>query len=1574
MSQIKVANFSIGQFFKSASMFTPTSSIVTISAISSGSITFTPALSNYTTIRSASLSWLDSSSLSPFYSITGGGSFQSIDSTAFSVLFSFGSTTTIVTQSNSSFIFNSSSIVGASTRQFSISYLTQSIQSYYDDTVEEAYVQLTIDTTNNENSIKFDTGLFNSTTGEVEFTSNTPVKGGIGTSARGIGSFAMGSGSIAQESASIAEGINTLASGLASHAAGINTTASGQAAFSMGIETDADGMASFAAGSGSWARGDSSVAMGIGTIASSSGQVTIGHFNFPLNSPDHLFVVGGGTANTPLSSRGNLLEVYGGIGSTYKAVKIDVGSTFTQTSAPPQGFSIYGNTTFNGNVTGSNFNAIGNDLTIQLPGFTITTGSFTSNFYRRQAVLGGGPEDFEDVLKASVRLDHRGINFSLSEQTTAPGSTFLWTNSSNRLFYSSSAVILNGGNTLGSTMLIGTNDTNNLELETGGTTRVFISSSGNVGIGTSSPTERLHVLGNSLFSGSLKFEPTQDPDLAGLDTDSTILFQSSSNTLLGYDLYFRQNGNLVKWKWFEGLLESGLLYGGVVTYSGSFVYVSPGSGILVDHNAVTGSEIGPLVDYVTWGPITQSITNIATQQLTYIYIDDTGALQQQSTAFTSQQYHSSIPLGAVAHFNYNSIGSFGGSVQTSYDQTSQILTFVDAFGPLKISGYGITGQTSSLQISVGSGVSFIHGGFYDNDPQFPSEILTTSQLTASIVYVHRSGSGVKFDSNNNNYFTSLRPGFYDPGTGNTASLSHNNWTIQRAYSEPKTGIVYVYYGQNVYTTYNEAVANVSSDSFTEGDTFNYTTFLGFLILKSDTTDITNTSDNKIITAGLFRGGAGGAGGGSVVSSLDDLSDVSILSPTNGQALVYNSSTSLWGNGVPVTSSYALTASFITPTGTNAFVQGGNSFGTTALLGTNDTQDLQLETSGSVRMTISSSGNVGIGTATPLSTLTVAGGNINIGSGYSIGGNNLGTYSPFLRYNTNVGIPSSSFGHTTAYITSLGGSIFGANDLIFYAGAVTHTYIMRIVGSTGFVGIGESSPSAKLEIKGSGATSATTALRVENSAATALLTMLNDGTSAFNTSHLYVSASGNVGIGTTAPLAELHISGANNDSLFRIQSPSSASIMFVSGSGNVGLGTLTPTATLEIASTGSATLGQAQIYLNTAAVGRNRIDFNTVGLGVPATTTRSDGTKITLYPAISATQTDIALGVAFPAGVGEFWSSVYASTISFSWYAAATQIMRLVGDGQLRLGAGTAALPVISAGLSGTDTNTGIYFPTADTIGLVTGGTERARITSAGSASIGTITSTPSATLHVSGANNVTLLRVASPGSADALVVSGSGNVGIGLTSPLARLHISGANSLRMQNTGFDTFEWFFSAGTGIGFRNVTDGTTPFFVGGTDDIGIGTTNTSAKLHVSGASNSNLLRVGSPTDSNILFITGSGRVGVGTTTPDSKLHISSNSGYQLRVAASASFSSSLMVSGSFGYVGIGVESPQSILHVNDRPEFNNVTGNVPVAFIGNYQNITTFYNNNSQDNTVLGDPAAWMSIKCDGTEYLIPLYTS
>lgn len=70
-----------------------------------------------------------------------------------------------------------------------------------------------------------------------------------------------------------------------------------------------------------------------------------------------------------------------------------------------------------------------------------------------------------------------------------------------------------------------------------------------------------------------------------------------------------------------------------------------------------------------------------------------------------------------------------------------------------------------------------------------------------------------------------------------------------------------------------------------------------------------------------------------------------------------------------TASFATTASFLNST-TNAFVQGGNSFGTAAILGTNDTQNLNIETAGSTRVFVSSSGQVGIGTTTPYAKLDI----------------------------------------------------------------------------------------------------------------------------------------------------------------------------------------------------------------------------------------------------------------------------------------------------------------------------------------------------------------------------------------------------------------------------------------------------------------------------------------------------------------------------------------------------------------------------------------------------------------------------
>jgi hypothetical protein len=93
-------------------------------------------------------------------------------------------------------------------------------------------------------------------------------------------------------------------------------------------------------------------------------------------------------------------------------------------------------------------------------------------------------------------------------------------------------------------------------------------------------------------------------------------------------------------------------------------------------------------------------------------------------------------------------------------------------------------------------------------------------------------------------------------------------------------------------------------------------------------------------------------------------------------------------------------------------------------------------------------------------------------------------------------------------------------------------------------------------------------------------------------------------------------------------------------------------------TGSATTGAGQVYLNGAT--SNRIDWAAVGTGAPAFTTRSDGTKLLLYPSISGSLTDYAIGI----DAATMWSSVPENNASFKfkWYGATTEIANLTGTG------------------------------------------------------------------------------------------------------------------------------------------------------------------------------------------------------------------------------------------------------------------------------------------------------------------------
>lgn len=420
---------------------------------------------------------------------------------------------------------------------------------------------------------------------------------------------------------------------------------------------------------------------------------------------------------------------------------------------------------------------------------------------------------------------------------------------------------------------------------------------------------------NLALGGTLRLDPAQDPGSTNLT--ASFLFTSASNTAQGYDLYYRQDGNLVKFKWLEGGISTGLLYGGLVSGSGTTIYVSSGSGIVMTSNASYTEEISPQFTYITWPNYSASATYLTSSQNTYLYVDTAGIVRQQPNYFTETQYQEAICLGRVTHANYTNITGIGSNVQTTYDSDAQQSEFIRAFGPLKINGLTVTGQTGTLHINIGSGTSYNLGGFYRFNADHPSNYSSTATVTGSMARAYRSGSGIYLDNNGGAFYTAIDPTKYDDGSGTLQNTGTGNWTIQRVFYNPESKRSTVYYGQSRYTTLLNALQYLPTDPFEEGEfTAKSLIFVAYLVVKGNTTDLTNDTQNTIVQAGLFRNTTGGSGNaGTITLSLENLSDVLITTPVNNQALIYNSGT--WINGYPASASFATTASFAQ---TASFVQ------------------------------------------------------------------------------------------------------------------------------------------------------------------------------------------------------------------------------------------------------------------------------------------------------------------------------------------------------------------------------------------------------------------------------------------------------------------------------------------------------------------------------------------------------------------------------------------------------------------------------------------------------------------------------
>jgi hypothetical protein len=267
-----------------------------------------------------------------------------------------------------------------------------------------------------------------------------------------------------------------------------------------------------------------------------------------------------------------------------------------------------------------------------------------------------------------------------------------------------------------------------------------------------------------------------------------------------------------------------------------------------------------------------------------------------------------------------------------------------------------------------------------------------------------------------------------------------------------------------------------------------------------------------------------------------------------------------------------------------------------------------------------------------------------------------------------------------------------------------------------------------------------------------------------------------------------------------------------------------TGQIQITKANNTALGGGQIYLNGAT--GNRIDFNQNGVAAPAFTTRSAGTKIVLYPNVSASNVDYALGIEG----STLWYSVPAAANSYQhrWYGGTTALADLKGSGELVIGStsltGTSSQKLQVTGGAYVSGNLGIgntnptsklhiFTTTNDEEVLRIGGSHGNSGSTQGITHIGlgywtTGTYSPAritvqeATFGDYRANLLFSTRGASSDTAptERMRISYDGNVGIGTTNPGYKLEVAG--DIKLADTGTI---WFDDTATSIEKITATSG-------------------------------------------------------------------------------------------------------------------------------------------------------------------------
>jgi hypothetical protein len=386
----------------------------------------------------------------------------------------------------------------------------------------------------------------------------------------------------------------------------------------------------------------------------------------------------------------------------------------------------------------------------------------------------------------------------------------------------------------------------------------------------------VYVSGAATIDGYLQLLPVGPVVIPTNQTAGYMYVSGSTN-----DIYFTQYqpgsgfNNTTRLRWLEGTLTTGLLHGGVLsTQNGTTTFsITSGSGLIVTYNASTTSDPYPTIKFVNWpATVSQSLGYVTSSFITYIGINSSGGIIQQTSPFTLAADSEFITIGRVLHQSGSVTNGTITSPIVAYGTNHWQDDFTRAFGPLKVSGHILAASGSTLGLTKTAGDSYAIGRNYTTNPNNPNNVTSVTDTAVTVSKIFReyvSGSTVNLDTGVANAgYTGIDPTKYN-NNGTLSAVGGGSYTIQRVYWFPNSAnrAFTVYYGQRTYATLDDAQQSIASEIFTEGDnTAGAAILVGYILVKGNASDLSNSTQARILQAGISRGAGAGGGGGVAVGA------------------------------------------------------------------------------------------------------------------------------------------------------------------------------------------------------------------------------------------------------------------------------------------------------------------------------------------------------------------------------------------------------------------------------------------------------------------------------------------------------------------------------------------------------------------------------------------------------------------------------------------------------------------------------------------------------------------------------------